>query len=53
MGLAAGGRITQKIYEDTRAVHLYDEEAGERVCIHTLSTAAWEVHLCVFYVCLK
>ena len=43
MGLAAGGRITQKIYKDKRAVCLYDVEAAERLCIHTLSTTAWEV----------
>jgi hypothetical protein len=43
MGLAAGGRITQKIYEDTRDANMYDVEASERLCIHTLSTTAWEV----------
>ena len=43
MGLAAGGRITQKIYEDTRDPNMYDVEASERLCIHTLSTTAWEV----------
>lgn len=42
MGLAAGGRIEQKIYKDTRPVCLYDEAAGERLCIHALSTGAWE-----------
>jgi len=35
MGLAAGGRITQKIYKDNRAISLYDVEAAERLCIHT------------------
>jgi hypothetical protein len=43
MGMAAGGRIEQKIYEDKRPPDAYDEEAAERVWIHTVSTAAWEV----------
>jgi len=43
MGLAAGGRIEQKIYRDTRTVNLYDTEDAERLYIHTLSTTAWEV----------
>jgi ubiquitin len=42
MGLAAGGRIAQKIYKDTRDTNMYDIEASERLCIHTLSTTAWE-----------
>jgi hypothetical protein len=43
MGLAAGGKITQKIYEDTGSTFVYDEDAVQRVFIHTVSTAAWEV----------
>ena len=43
MGLAAGGKITQKIYEDTNSTSVYDEDAVQRVFIHTVSTAAWEV----------
>ncbi|KAE9394937.1 hypothetical protein BT96DRAFT_1022230 [Gymnopus androsaceus JB14] len=43
MGIAAGGRITQKIYEDKYSPVIYDEEAPCRVFIHTVSTAAWEV----------
>ena len=43
MGLAAGGKITQKIYEDTKSTSVYDEDAVQRVFIHTVSTAAWEV----------
>ena len=48
MGLAAGGRITQKIYEDTQNPNMYDVEASERLCVHTLSTTAWEVMCHVF-----
>ena len=43
MGLAAGGKIVQKIYEDTNSTSVYDEDAVQRVFIHTVSTAAWEV----------
>ncbi|KAH8834331.1 hypothetical protein DL96DRAFT_1580212 [Flagelloscypha sp. PMI_526] len=43
MGIAAGGKITQKIYQDTYSPVVYDEEAQTRVFIHTVSTAAWEV----------
>ncbi|KAH8823682.1 hypothetical protein DL96DRAFT_1615217 [Flagelloscypha sp. PMI_526] len=43
MGIAAGGKITQKIYEDTDSPLMYDEEDPSRVFIHTVSTAAWEV----------
>jgi hypothetical protein len=50
MGLAAGGRITQKIYKDNRAICLCDVEAAERLCIHTLSTTAWEVSRLVYFV---
>lgn len=48
MGLAAGGRIRQKIYTDTRTVNVYDEAAAERLHIHTLSSAAWEASLIFF-----
>ncbi|KAK7038015.1 ubiquitin-like domain-containing protein [Favolaschia claudopus] len=43
MGIAAGGKITQKIYEDSYAPAVYDEDNAHRVFIHTVSTAAWEV----------
>jgi hypothetical protein len=43
MGIAAGGCIEQNIYKDIRPPSAYDEEAAERVWIHTVSTAAWEV----------
>ena len=45
MGLAAGGKIVQKIYEDTNSTSVYDEDAVQRVFIHTVSTAAWEVRM--------
>ena len=41
--MAAGGRIQQKIYEDTTPVDLYDLDNAERLYVHTLSTTAWEV----------
>jgi len=43
MGIAAGGKITQKIYEDTHSPLIYDDENPCRVFIHTVSTAAWEM----------
>jgi hypothetical protein len=43
VGLAAGGIIAQKVYEDTRDPALYDEHDVERVFIHTVSSRAWEV----------
>ncbi|KAJ6481681.1 hypothetical protein C8R45DRAFT_309655 [Mycena sanguinolenta] len=43
MGIAAGGKITQKIYEDTVSPVVYDEENPHRVFIHTVSPAAWEM----------
>ncbi|KAF7986960.1 hypothetical protein HWV62_3 [Athelia sp. TMB] len=42
MGMAAGGRIQQKIYEDVMSADSYDMEAAERLHVHTLSTKAWE-----------
>ena len=48
MGLAAGGKITQKIYKDTKSTSVYDEDAIQRVFIHTVSTAAWEVSMTPF-----
>ncbi|KAJ7808031.1 hypothetical protein B0H14DRAFT_3482749 [Mycena olivaceomarginata] len=43
MGVAAGGKITQKIYQDPFSPVVYDEENSHRVFIHTVSTAAWEL----------
>ncbi|KAJ7625032.1 hypothetical protein DFH06DRAFT_1104309, partial [Mycena polygramma] len=43
MGIAAGGKIEQKIYQDTNSPLVYDDENPYRVFIHTVSTAAWEL----------
>ena len=45
IGIAAGGKIVQKIYRDSRRVNAYDEECAERVWVHTISTPAWEVRI--------
>ncbi|KAF8327299.1 hypothetical protein F5887DRAFT_174563 [Amanita rubescens] len=42
MGIAAGGQIQQKIYKDNKRANIYDEDARERVWIHTVSTDLWE-----------
>ncbi|KAF7366566.1 hypothetical protein MSAN_00914000 [Mycena sanguinolenta] len=43
MGIAAGRKITQKIYEDTVSPVVYDKENPHRVFIHTVSSTAWEM----------
>ncbi|KAJ7625020.1 hypothetical protein DFH06DRAFT_745886 [Mycena polygramma] len=43
MGIAAAGKIQQKIEEDTDLPLVYDDENPHRVYIHTVSTAAWEL----------
>ncbi|KAJ6588471.1 hypothetical protein B0H19DRAFT_1248127 [Mycena capillaripes] len=43
MGVAAGGKITQKIYEDRHSPLIYDDYNPFRVFIHTVSTAGWEL----------
>ena len=45
MGIAAGGHIQQKIYPDNKRANIYDEDARERVWIHTVSTELWEVRI--------
>ena len=45
MGIAAGGQIQQKIYKDKKRANIYDNEARERVWIHTVSTDLWEVRI--------
>ena len=45
MGIAAGGQIQQKIYPDDKPANIYDEDARERVWIHTISTDLWEVRI--------
>jgi len=43
IGIAAGGQIKQKIYKDDKRANIYDEDARQRVWIHTVSTDLWEV----------
>ncbi|KAH8818840.1 hypothetical protein DL96DRAFT_1431116, partial [Flagelloscypha sp. PMI_526] len=43
MGIAAGGKISQKIYEDIQSPLMYDDDDPSRAFIHTVSTAAWEM----------
>ncbi|KAF8161676.1 hypothetical protein B0H34DRAFT_796422 [Crassisporium funariophilum] len=42
LGLGAGGKIKQKIYQDPVSTRMYNEEAGERFHVHILTTEAWE-----------
>jgi len=42
IGIAAGGQIKQKIYKDNKRANIYDEDARQRVWIHTVSTDLWE-----------
>lgn len=43
IGIAAGGKIEQRIYPDSNPAALYDEENAERLWIHTVSSEVWEV----------
>ncbi|KAH8799279.1 hypothetical protein DL96DRAFT_1477043, partial [Flagelloscypha sp. PMI_526] len=43
MGIAAGGKIIQKIYKDSNSPIVYDDEDPSRIFIHTATTAAWEI----------
>ena len=45
MGIAAGGKIKQAIYTDNKRANIYDEDAHERIWIHTVSTDLWEVRI--------
>ncbi|MEU4314514.1 hypothetical protein [Nocardia sp. NPDC024068] len=42
MGLGAGGRMRQQIFEDTRPVGDYRAEAHGRVFVHLASAAEWQ-----------
>jgi hypothetical protein len=48
MGMIAGGKIMQTIYQDTRNCMLYDDDSSEQVYIHTVSSRAWEVRRLTF-----
>ena len=41
MGLGAGGRMKQEVYEDDRPVADYDESCAQRVFVHLCSAAQW------------
>ncbi|KAJ6588398.1 hypothetical protein B0H19DRAFT_1248064 [Mycena capillaripes] len=43
MGIAAGGKIAQRVYQDVHSPLVYDDENPYRVFIHTVSTVAWEM----------
>ncbi|KAJ7757012.1 hypothetical protein B0H16DRAFT_1537697 [Mycena metata] len=43
MGIAAGGKIVQRIYANPAQSVVYDEERPYRAFVHTVSTAAWEM----------
>ncbi|KIM75941.1 hypothetical protein PILCRDRAFT_826774 [Piloderma croceum F 1598] len=43
MGVAAGGRISQKIYKDINLTKCYDNENPERLWVHTVTSTAWEM----------
>jgi hypothetical protein len=41
MGLAAGGRMEQKIYDDPHGIECWDPENTLRVCVHIVNTELW------------
>lgn len=41
MGLAPGGRMRQKIYEDPFSIHDWDTEYGSRCFIHLVNATTW------------
>lgn len=41
MGLAAGGRMKQKVYPDTFGPAAFDEASAERLFIHLVDAASW------------
>ncbi|KAJ3545755.1 hypothetical protein NMY22_g2313 [Coprinellus aureogranulatus] len=42
LGIAAGGRIKQKIYRDKASVRVYNEQVGRRVHVHIVTPEYWE-----------
>ncbi|KAH8806710.1 hypothetical protein DL96DRAFT_611863 [Flagelloscypha sp. PMI_526] len=42
MGIGLGGKIIQKIYKDKESPRVYDQEGGQRVYVHIISTDVWE-----------
>ncbi|KAF8148063.1 hypothetical protein B0H34DRAFT_803183 [Crassisporium funariophilum] len=43
LGLGAGGKIEQKIYQDPVSTRMYEKKLGQRFHVHILTTEAWEV----------
>lgn len=41
MGLAAGGKMTQKIYEDTYGIDSWDTENAQRIFVHIVNSQMW------------
>lgn len=42
MGLAQGGRMEQKVYEDPHGIEVWDQAKAERVFIHIVNAELWE-----------
>ncbi|MEM9863452.1 MAG: hypothetical protein AAF938_17785 [Myxococcota bacterium] len=41
MGIAAGGRMTQKIYPDPHGLKVWDQTAGKRLFVHIVNSMQW------------
>jgi len=41
MGLAAGGKMTQKIYEDAYGIDSWDTENAQRIFVHIVNSQMW------------
>ncbi|KAH8798083.1 hypothetical protein DL96DRAFT_1639877 [Flagelloscypha sp. PMI_526] len=41
-GIAAGGKIIQKIYQDSDSPWIYDQDKGQRFHVHIVSPETWE-----------
>jgi hypothetical protein len=41
MGMAAGGKIEQEIYEDDADSSTYEDEPAARVFVHAITAKAW------------
>lgn len=42
MGIAAGGKIKQKVYADDNDPNIYDYDHGARVYVHAINAMAWK-----------
>ncbi|KIJ12055.1 hypothetical protein PAXINDRAFT_15086 [Paxillus involutus ATCC 200175] len=43
LGFGGGGKITQRIYQDTNDVRIYDEDSGQRLFVHVVTPKEWEL----------